>query len=68
MHDVQVHREGSLQELDDHIARAWTNDRCSRVTVFLAHILDLLHAVIGIALTGQLVKEAWPALVGGSPA
>jgi hypothetical protein len=38
------------------------------VTVFLAHILDLLHAVIGIALTGQLVKEAWPALVGGSPA
>jgi hypothetical protein len=68
MHDVQVSREGGLQELDDRITMAWTNDRCTRVTALLAHLLDLLHAVIGIALTDQLVKEAWPALANGLPA
>jgi len=63
MLDLHVPLQGNLQAIDRQLASSWATHGSEHVAVLVGHLLDLLHALIGTALTDQLLKDAWPLLV-----
>ena len=57
---VQVEADGSLEGLEEHLARLDPDEFLQGTCILLAQLLGLLVAFIGEKLTLGMVLEVWP--------